>query len=673
MNPQFRRLLNSISPPRTVLFFLAVFLLAVILLTLFRFGFLLKYRSLTAGIPFFTLLHSLFIGIRFDIVVLSFVLIPLFILSCLPPIGIDRLKASRVAVQIILFTALSLIFFLSLVDIEYYGEFGTRLSHWTFEYLDQPDMVWYAMWSGYPMVFYLLLWGGIVFLFSFIVAKIGGKLFRYRRKEKLIPRLVYFILVLSFLFLGARGRWQLAPIDWGLAYFSPYGFANQLALNGTYTLGKSYWENYRQKRGKSLKRFNFFSETEALSTVQELVAVSNDSLADSLNSLARWYYPESESTATKDYNVVIILLESWLSRYVGALGGEVAVTPNFDSLAQQGILFENFFATGTRTNRGMVSILCSFPSQPYRTIMKQFSANHPFISLPTLLKKRGYRSVVVYGGDLQFDNMEGFLRGQGVERFVGEYHFPSKVRLGKWGVPDHVIFDRANQEFTKLGSQPFLGIILTLSNHEPFLLPSGEFKKYSEDIPHSEYLNTFYYSDWALGEFFRQAEKQDYFKNTIFVLVSDHGKFMESQSDFPWDRFHIACLIYAPHILGTSPRRVSTVASQTDLVPTILGLLGKPTLHESWGRDILSLPPEDSGFAMMLDGDIIGWLEGSYFLVERIGATSSFYNIYGDPLQRHDLFLQQSELASELRTKERSFLQLSIEMMKKSRSKTQQP
>jgi phosphoglycerol transferase MdoB-like AlkP superfamily enzyme len=649
-----------------------VFTTATIFLTLFRLGFLLKYRSLITDIPFFTLLYSFVIGARFDVVVLSYIFIPSFILGYLPLISMDRLKPTRVIIQTLLLVCLSVIFFLSLVDIEYFGEFGTRLSHWAWEYADQPDMMWYSIWSAYPVVPYLLLWGAIIFIFAFIVIKMSVRIFSQKQRAKIVTRLAYFILILALLFLGARGRWQLAPIDWGLAYFSPYGFANQLALNGTYTLGKSYWEDYRQRQGESLDRFHFYPTAEALSNVQQLVTVPKDKLSDPLHSLARWYHPRSESTVTKNYNLVIILLESWLARYVGALGGEPDVTPNFNGLAQRGILFENFFATGTRTNRGLVSILCSFPSQPGRTIMKQFSANHPFMSISEILKDRGYGSLLIYGGDLQFDNMEGFLRGQGIDDLIGEYDFPSETRLGKWGVPDHVVFERADREFVKFGDQPFLGVIITLSNHEPFLLPSPDFKIFSEEVPQSDYLNTFYYSDWALGEFFRQAQKRDYFENTIFVLVADHGKFMESQSDLPWDRFHIACLIYAPYILGTSPRRITTVASQIDLVPTILGILGKPTYHESWGRDILSLPQEENGFAMMLDGDLIGWREGPYFLVERIGATSSLYDTYKDPLQKHDLFSEMPDLVLRLQNQERSYLQLSIEMMTKQEFSTQQ-
>ncbi len=663
MSQRLRNFLYSISPPQTILFLGSIFLLSVIFLTIFRFGFLLKHHLLAKDIPFTTLVKSFIIGARFDIVVLSYLLIPLFILSHIPFISLGRLKASRVTIVILFLSCMGLIFFLSLVDLEYFGEFGTRLSRWVWEYIDHPDMVWYSMWSGYPVALYLLLWGAIIFVFSSLVIRLGQKIFSRKRKEGIVRPVVYFVFCAALLFLGARGRTQLAPIDWGVAYFSPYGFANQLALNGVYTLGKSWWEDNREERGETLKRYHFYPSSEALSAVQKLLYNPREKLTDPLHSLDRWYYPDSDSLQTKDYNIVIILLESWLARYVGVLGGKPDATPHFNNLAQKGILFERFFATGTRTNRGLVSVLCSFPSQAGRSLMKRYSANRPSSSIAEILKKREYQNIIVYGGDVQFDNMEGFLRSQGFDRLTRQEDFPLGAKLGKWGVPDHLVFKRANEEFVKFGDKPFLGIIVTVSNHEPFLLPSDSFKVFGDDVSQSGYLNTFYYSDWALDQFFQQAEKQPYFKNTIFLLVADHGKFMETQIELPAERFHIPCLIYAPDILGSSPRRISTVASQTDLVPMILGMLGKPAFHQSWGRDILSLSPEDKGFAMMIDGPIIGWMEGFNFLVDRTGVSCSFFDTYKDSLQKYNLSSRFPDEFKWLQVRERSFLQLSTEMM----------
>jgi len=653
--------LGWIKPPNTILFFGAIFLLGILYLTLFRLGFLLKYKNLCSGIPLTIILKSFLIGARFDILVISYIFIPLFIIGSLPLVGMGRLKITRIVIETILFTVFAFIFLLSLIDIEYYGEFGTHLSHWAFEYLDQMGMVFYSISSNYPVIPYLLLWGALTFIFIWWGITLSKKIFKRINKGKILSQILYFVLICALLALGARGRLGLAPFNWGVAYFSEYDFANQLALNGVYTLGTSLQDEYEDAHSKSYDEFNFFPSEKAWSEVRKLVWSPNEEFADSQNSLARFYQLPFERNQNENHNVVIIFLESWLARYVGTLGGKPEVTPFFDSLASDGILFENFFATGTRTNRGLLSVLCSFPSQTGRSLMKKFGAPHPFKSVASILNERGYQSILIYGGDLQFDNMQGFLREVGFKRFVGQSDFPKENSLGKWGVPDHIVLARANEEFSKMGESPFLGVVLTLSNHEPFLLPDSSFKLFPPSVPDYKYLNTYRYSDWALGKFFSEAKKEPYFSKTIFILVADHGKVLPSQSDMPWERFHIACLFYAPDILREKSKRITTVGDQTDILPTLIGILGKPVLHQSWGKDILSLSRENKGFAMMIDGKRIGWVEDPYFFVDRIGANHSLFNFREDPLQKNDLSSQFPELVNKFQTEERSLLQASVE------------
>ena len=365
MSRQPRKILDSLSPPPTVLFFFSIFVLSMVYLTVLRFGFLLRHQGLAVDIPLSTLFESFVIGARFDMVVLSYLLIPLFILSNIPFLSFERLKITRMVILTLFFFGTGLIFFLSLVDIEYFGEFGTRLSLWALEYTDHPDMMWYSIRSGYPVALYLLLWGAALLVFALMVLKIKKGIFLIKRKVGILRHLVYFMLGLALLVLGARGRTRLAPIDWGLAYFSQYGFANQLALNGVYTLSKSWWEDSHENRNELLEKYHFYPSSQALSEVQKLLFNPREIMTDSLHSLARWYYPNLNSQPNKDYNVVIVFLESWLSKYVGTLGGKPAVTPHFDSLAQQGILFDRFYAISALSER-RTFVAHTLTIMPYR-------------------------------------------------------------------------------------------------------------------------------------------------------------------------------------------------------------------------------------------------------------------------------------------------------------------
>ena len=293
--------------------------------------------------------------------------------------------------------------------------------------------------------------------------------------------------------------------------------------------------------------------------------------------------------------------------------------------------------------------------------MKRYGAPHPFRSIADILGERGYDSYFIYGGDLGFENMEGFFRNQGVKNFIDIDDFPIGSALNRWGVPDHKVFERANRTFAGVKT-PFLGVVVTLSNHEPFILPGKEFEIFPKGIDYRDYLNTFYYSDWSIGQFFHQAEKEEYFKHTIFVLVGDHGRVLYRPDDMRHN-FRIACLIYCPGREDIKPQRIETVCGQVDLVPTILGLLDKPAIQESWGRNILAIPSAHEGYAFLNKNEGYGWVEDSLMVREEPGAPARLCRFPSDSLGITDISQLYPEIFKRMRRQGEAMLQLEVDMV----------
>ena len=650
---KFKRLLH---PPRIVLYWAAIILLGLAFFAFFRASFLFRHWHLAPGIPIGDIAISFLLGIKFDLSVLASLALPFFIFSSIPITGFEKSRMVRIVIQIILYAAFSLIFLLSLIDIEYYRQFGDHLGIWFYSYLDNFSLVWYGVSSGFPWVKYLFAWALITVVFIWLAARLN-RIFEKREKSSSPGKVIYSIVGAALLALAMRGSVTLAPLDWGSAYHSNYGFANDLSLNGIFTLSRSLYESYNDTDQHDPVKYHFMPREEALKTVQQTVVTPSDSLLHPDSTLLRQsLLPAGDSIK---YNVVIIILESWSAKYVGALGGKPNATPFFDSLAQKSILFDNFFASGLRTNRGLLSVLCSFPSLPGRTVMKRYGAPHPFRSIADILGEKGYDSYFIYGGDLGFENMEGFFRGQGFSNFIGIDNFDRSQILNKWGVPDHIVLERANKIFSE-SKKPFVAAIVTLTNHEPFVLPGKEFEVFPKTIEHNDYLNTFHYADWALGQFFHQAEKEEYFKNTIFVLVGDHGKVLGRSEDM-LHNFRIASLIYCPGMSHVKPRVVETICGQVDLLPTILGIIGDRSPYESWGRNILA--SDSLGFAFLNKDDSYGWIEDSVMVREEAGGRSGMYAFPSDSLAIHDISAQNPEKMKRLQQKGRAMLQLEVEMV----------
>jgi phosphoglycerol transferase MdoB-like AlkP superfamily enzyme len=320
-------------------------------------------------------------------------------------------------------------------------------------------------------------------------------------------------------------------------------------------------------------------------------------------------------------NVVVILMESFAGRYCGALGDTHGLTPEFDRLATEGVLFTRAFANGTHTHQGVYATLTSFPNFPgYEFLMKMMEASQEFSGLPSILDRHGYRSVFLYNGLFSWDNKEGFFRNHGIEKFIGTEDYRDPVfRDPVWGVSDLDVYRRANEEFQAMaGEKPFFGVILTLSNHAPFNLPDPlPFPRIVTGDHLEGRFNGMRYADWALGEFFRQARQEEYFKDTLFVITGDHG-FAVPPNVTPMSlaRFNVPLLFYAPGQLP--PQRRDTVASQVDIGPSVTALLGLDDPHQAWGRNLFAPTLHDSGFAVVKPSgneEVVALIEGDRILV----------------------------------------------------------
>ncbi|MCP4703460.1 MAG: sulfatase-like hydrolase/transferase [candidate division Zixibacteria bacterium] len=641
--------------PAKSLVWVAVFLLGIVLFALLRLLFLIIYNNLTADSSFLLIAESFFIGFRFDAIIMSVIILPLLLISHLPFLDLKNKLIQNIFISI-LTPLFSIITFMGLADINFFDNFGSHLNFWAVEYLSDPDMFFYTVVNtdGFWPVF--LFWIFISVLLFFIIRKIFRVVAQFGDSASRTLKISLFIFSIVLFGFLIRGRTGIKPLDWGEAFFSKNQFINQLCLNPVYTLSHSLYEESKDNRdiSGSTARFSFYNINDAFHTVQYLLGIIVDKKSSKL-SLKRQTVSSNENNFIP--NIVIVIMESWTASRIGVLGGEQGLSPAFDSMSKHGLLFNNFYANGVRTNRGVPAILCSFPSLPGRSIMRRYSADFPFKSIADILSDFNYNSIYAYGGDIEFDNIRGFLIANGFNTFYDENNFESSDYFSKWGVPDHIFFEKMSNEI-KTFKRPFLLSMLTLSYHDPFLVPIKNLKIYDDSNIENKRRNCFYYTDWAIGQFIENVKKQPVFDSTIFIFTSDHCDKQSPKYPLSPETFRIPLLIYTPGLFGDSSRLITTTGSQVDILPTLLGLLDIETTHNSWGRDLLSLKPDDSGFAIITEGEKLGLIEGSSFLFHQVNIYKKLYDLNDTAYLENDLYDLFPDKAKSMEHKLNSYIQL---------------
>jgi phosphoglycerol transferase MdoB-like AlkP superfamily enzyme len=389
-----------------------------------------------------------------------------------------------------------------------------------------------------------------------------------------------FLLIAGLMVIPIRGSFSVAPMNSGFVYFhKTNAFANHAAINVIwnflYSLSKSSNVKYND---------NFFDKEKSLAYFNS-------------------YYQETDSTTrlfnVRKPNVILFILESFTADVIQPLGGIKNLTPNLNRLANEGILFTNFFASGDRTDKGVVSILSGYPAQTLSSISKFPAKAEKLPYLTREMNKLGYTSSFFYGGDINFANFRSYLTNCQFNELVTYDDFTSDDgEPSKWGYHDHLVLNRALKEIDSTQA-PFFKVILTLSSHEPFDVPMEPiFKSNQED---SLFLNSIHYTDKSIGLFMDVAKKSTWWDNTIILFVADHGHRQPGNKELKdKKRFRIPFIITGGGIKGDTV--ISTYAGQTDIANTLLAQLDNPRKEFRFSKNVMARDVKQFAFYFFNNG-----------------------------------------------------------------------
>lgn len=586
--------------------FLQIILYVLILLSLSR---LLLVFIFSRHLNFPSDLYSIFLqGLRVDLAFLSMC----FSLPLLLYIAVQKTAALKnflhTPIAIYLSTFFASFVFFELVTPMYLSEYGVRPERKFYEYLNTPAEVskmLIGMYGGWLIP--LALIPSLSFYFCY--RKIRAS-FKEHATWSLTKTLLLLPLVFIILTLTARSSFDHRPLNPSMVAFSNNATTNALPLNSLYSVLYSIYQ--LKDESTSSEVYGKLNHEEVMKIIQQE---------------KKMYQPAAENNQviTTHKNIVIILEESLGARFVSELGGE-KLTPQLDQLLNEGIRFNQLYATGTRSVRGIESVITGFPPTPSFSVVKLSESQQNFFTLAQLLKQYDYQSHFYYGGEAHFDNMKGFFLGNGFDEVIEQPDFITPNFVGSWGASDEDVFSRMHEDLLKETGKPKLYVTLTTSNHTPFDFPDYE----GMDEAHKEKTreNAVRYADYALGSFIAKAKLSPYWQDTIFLIVADHDlrasdfqlnheKYPHGKLNqvFPVDAFHIPAVILG----GNIPiRAINTRASQIDLPLTLLAMAG---IHEETpmiGRNLVpTIDIENPGRAIMQYNELQAYWQANQLVILR--------------------------------------------------------
>lgn len=578
----------------------AFFFLGLLVLTLSRLGLSCWHASRVSAAHGWA--HVLLQGLRVDVATLCLLYGLPAVLAVLLPADGGVAALWRRLLRAWLIAATALLAFMELATPDFMSEYGLRPNRLFLEYLRYPKEVGATLLRGHlPSV---LLGMSAVSVLVWALLRLSR---RWTAAAPATPeaawpwRLPLAAMVLLVATLGVRSSLGHRPLNPAAVAFATDPTINVLPLNSLYSVAHA-----ARDLAKRSETARIYGAMTLAAVIDELRASSGLPASAYLSRALPTLAARPPAYRGRPRNLVVVLEESLGAQFIGSLGG-LPLSPNYDRLSTQGWALERLYATGTRSVRGIEAVVSGFPPTPAEAVVKLPATRERFFTLADLLARRGFDTAFYYGGESHFDNMRGFFLGNGFQRIVDRKDFAHPAFVGSWGVSDEDLFALADQQFRQLSAQgkPFFGLVFSSSNHDPFEFPDGRIQLHEQ--PKQTRNNTAKYADHALGKFFAKAMASPYWRDTVFLIVADHDSRVFGQDLVPIGNFHIPGLILGG---GIAARRDARIASQIDLAPTLLSLMGIADPTPMLGQDLSDPQRLVPGRAMMQYDRNLAWMEG---------------------------------------------------------------
>ncbi|WP_226798553.1 LTA synthase family protein [Aliarcobacter butzleri] len=505
------------------------------------------------------------------IVICIILIIPTIFLAITPKI-FSNFISKFLSIYILFFLVIAL--FIECASFPFFAEYDLRPNYLFIEYLEYPQEVTSLLFKDYKLQFIA------VFILIITTIKIYSKSkfinFEQVFKQNYISRILILAPILLVLFLGIRSSLGHRPVNISDALYSENRVINEITKNSLHSLGYAYYSN--KKAENNISKYGKID-------IKEAYKVASLAIGIDYKDEKKPFYREVKSklTSKKQKNLVIFIQESMGAQFTGFIGKQ-NFTPNLDNLAQNYLSFTNLYSNGTRSVRGLAALTSGTLPINGIEVIKRNKSQQDYFTIASLLKPYGYKSSFIYGGEARFDNMKSWYLGNGFDEVIEQKDFTNPIFTSTWGVSDEDLVIKANEKFKSYyeNKENFVSVMFSSSNHMPFELPDGKIE-FEKNIPKNSVENAIKYADFAIGKFFELAKKEDYFKDTVFVVIADHNVRVYGDQIVPIDMFQIPAVIVSSDI----PHQIFTnLTSQSDVLATALDLIGIDLSYPILGNSI---------------------------------------------------------------------------------------